>query len=463
MRRGWILLLAAVVVTLGAAGCIGDADLDAADADERANDTGAAEAFVPPEPDEEIHGQLPVDHPDHQNPQAHQEGVGFTVAGHTDFTELYPPTQQSGWTEVDIQGHLAAIASYQDNTGAVLVDIEDPENPEPLSYVPSAGVDQDARLSEDQRFLFVACQPAATAAADGAAGDCRSTEPGAPGEATSGVLAYDISDPEAPEFVDVAEGVNTHNIWTYTIANETYVFTNGVEILHVGDDGSLEQVAELPGGHDALVHEHPVTGEPVLYTTSGDSFAVFDVSDPENPSVVIDEGPDVTGWHEQTASPQLVDGRALLVVGGEVLADPAGTMDGSDPPMITVLDVTDPAEPEVLSQWTLPVDDLPGWTNYRWSPHNIDVSPHGQVSVAWNHGGVWVFDVSTQERQEEPVTLGFHQPSEMPPLQPPTFKPTGDPSVPRVWASMFDHHGYVVVPDMYTGLYVLEPDWGLYG
>jgi len=466
MRTSRTIVVVLVVALAGLAGCVGNDRSNPAgpaDEDEQTNQS----AFVPPEPEEDISNVLPVDHPDHQNPASHTQGVGLSIKGHTDFTDLYPKTQQAGWTEVDIQGHLAAVASYQDSTGAVLVNLSDPANPTPVSYVTSAGVDQDARISEDQRFLFVACQPGNTDPAMGAAGDCQSAMPGTPNGQTSGVVAYDIADPANPEYAGFISGVNTHNIWTSTIDDSTYVFTNGVEILEYHPDAdpaeAFEQVAEVPGGHDAYVNEHPVTGNQTLYTTNGNTFAIYDVSNPAKPSVLTEKGPEITGWHEQTASTTLVDGRALLVVGGEVFEDAMGTTDGSDPPMITVLDVTDPTSPKVLSQWTLPVDELPGWTNYRWSPHNIDVSPHGQVSVAWNHAGIWVFDVSTQARQEDPVTLGFYQPHEDPVTRTPTFKATGDPSIPRVWAGMLDHHGYLVVPDMYTGLYVLEPDWGLYG
>lgn len=467
MRRGWILTAAFVLLAAGLAGCIGDSQPPADASPGEGNET-KSDAFVPPQPEENFTGRLPVDHPDHQNPESHTQALGLSLKGHTDFSELYPPEQQRGWTEVDIQGHMAAVASYKDTSATALVNLSDPTSPEPVSLITSAGVDQDARLSEDGNYLFIGCQSSEATLAMGVAGDCRSSQPGTPSEyGASGVVAYDVTDPTNPEFAGFLSGVGTHNLWSATIEGDIYVFTNAVEILRFDPSAEpgngLEQVANVPGGHDAFVNEHPVTGEQTLYTTNGNTFAIYNVSDPENPQVLTEQGPEVTGWHEQTASSHLVDGRVLLVVGGEVFQDPAGTMDGSDPPMITVLNVTDPTSPEVLSQWTLPVEELPGWTNYRWSPHNIDVSPHGQVSVAWNHGGIWVFDVSTQERQEDPVTLGFYQPNEPPSLGPPTAKTTGDVAIPRVWGGMFDHHGHLVVADMYTGLYVLEPRWGLYG
>lgn len=465
MRRAWKILLTITLLTAGLAGCVGSPDDPSGPTGDGPN-AGTNDAFVPPEPDENMSGMLPVNHPDHQNPSSHTQGVGLPVKGHTDFSELYDPEQQRGWTEVDVAGHMAAISSYKDTSAVALVNISDPANPEPVSLITSVGVDQDARLTADANYLFIACASSEASELMGLAGDCLSSEAGTPSDKTSGVVAYDVSDPAEPEYAGFVSGVATHNLWTDTIEGEIYVFTNGVEILRFDPSAepadTFEQVAEAPGGHDAFVHDHPVTGKPTLYTTKGNTFAIFDVSDPTSPEVLTEQGPEITGWHEQTASSRLIDGRALLVVGGEVFQDAAGTTDGSQPPMITVLNVTDPTAPEVLSQWTLPVEELPGWTNYRWSPHNIDVSPHGQVSVAWNHAGIWVFDVSTQERQEDPVTLGFHQPNEMPSLGPPTAKATGDVAIPRVWGGMFDHHGYLVVADMYTGFYVLEPEWGLY-
>ncbi len=464
MGRGTRWILAIAMVTAALAGCIGD-DATTEDPGTPGGD-GASEAFVPPAPDEDLTDAIDVMHPDHQNPMSHTASRGLEQVGYTDFSELYPPEQQRGWTEVDVVGDLVAVASYKGVNGITLVDVSDPTSPEPLSLVPSAGDDYDARLSEDGRFLFFGCQGGEADDTMGVIGDCLGTGPQAPSDRTSGVVAYDVSDPASPEYAGFLGGVNTHNLFTATIDGEIHVFTNGVEILRFDPaaepDAALEQVASVPGGHDAFVHEHPVTGQQLLYTTSGASFTVFNVTDPTDPQVLVEQGPDVTGWHNQEASARLIDGRVLLVVGGEVANDEQGTLDGSAPPMISVLDVTDPSQPQTLSQWTVPVSDLPPWVNYRFSPHNIELTPYGQVAVAWNHAGLWVFDVSTQERQEEPVTLGFYQPHETPPAGLPTVNPTGDISTPRVWGGAWDDTGRLLVADMYTGFYVLEPEWGLY-
>lgn len=466
MRRGVRLLLAIAMLSTALAGCVGTETTTTDDPTEDPTTNATRGSFVPPVPDRDFMDAIDVNHPDHQNPTSHTEGYGFTVAGYTDFSSLYAPEQQGGWTEVDVEGHLAAVASYKGFNGITLVDISDPTQPTPLSLIPSAGDDYDARFSDDGAFLFFGCQGGFGDDSMGVAGDCRGLGPQAPSEDTSGVVAYNVTDPANPTFAGFLGDVATHNLWTATIDGTYHVFTNAVDILRFDpakDPGqALEKVGEAAGGHDAFVHEHPVTGEWLLYTSAGNSFAVYNVSDPANPQVLVEEGPDVTGWHKQAASTQLIDGRVILVVGGEVPTDEAGTLDGSAPPMISVLDVTDPLQPELTNQWTVPVSDLPPWVNYRFSPHNIDISPYGQVAVAWNHAGIWVFDASTQERQNETPTLAFHQPHKTPPARAPTVNPTGDIATPRVWGGEWDHHGYLVVPDMYSGLYVLEPEWGLW-
>ncbi len=468
MHRSLPLLLALALVTVALAGCIGSedgTDPSAPSPDDPTHET----AFVPEPPAEDLMDMLPVMHPDHQNPESHAQAVGLTLVGHDSLADITPETKQGGWTEIDIHGTLAAVATYRGDSGVVLVDIADPAAPEPLSFIPSAGADYDARISQDGRTLFFGCQPGDTAPAEGRLGDCLAGFPeGVSPEAseqTSGLVAYDITDPRQPALAGFLGGVATHNLFTTEINGTDHIFTNGVEIVAFdpsqGVEESLSIVAEVPGGHDAYVHEHPVTGDRLLYTTAGGTFAIFEINDPTNPSVLVEQGPEVAGWHQQRAADQLLDGRAILVVGDEIFQDQGGTLDGSPPPVFTILDITDPAQPEVLSEWTLPVSDLPPWTNYRFSPHNIDITPYGQVSVAWNHAGTWVFDISTQERQEDPVTLGFYQPHETPPALAPTINPTGDMAIPRVWGGAFDDRGYLVVPDMFTGLYVLEPAWGL--
>ena len=103
------------------------------------------------------------------------------------------------------------------------------------------------------------------------------------------------------------------------------------------------------------------------------------------------------------------------------------------------------------------------WASYLYSVHEMAATPTGQISIAWYHAGAWVIDVSTQTRQGGPVTLAAFPPhEELAAFPPAMFVQVPLPYVPFVWSAGWDSRGYLVVPDMHTGLYVLEPSWGLH-
>lgn len=454
-KAAWTIV---VVSLLLVSGCLGAAPSTPRNADEDPRVPNGG-------PDSDQLRQAPdFNHATHAVPQAHTEGHGLSLLGHTSFAGFYPPEVQGGWTEPDVHGTLAAVASLDGALGVTLVDISDPTEPEPVSYIPSGGNDWDARFTDDGDYLFIGCQ---TSIQDPTTvtGDCRGNRPGDldprdPFQAV-GISAWDVSDPAEPAFV-AFEPASVHNVNTATINGTIYAFTSGGEILRfdpaAGPDDAFELVAEIPVFHDVTVAKHPVTGQWLLYAGEPDdpsinaSFTIVDVTDPTSPMVLVEEGPPVMGWHDQAISTTMIDGRVLLVVGGELTLSHQ-----AHPPFpISVIDVTDPTEPRHLSSWTLPVDEVPPYTGFRFSPHNIDISPDGRVAVAWYHAGVWVFDVSNRGLQGNPVTVGFYQPHEVyAPVAPSTVGIT-DVAVPYVWGPAWDDRGLLVVPDMYTGLYILE-------
>jgi hypothetical protein len=461
-------LLAVFLLTAGLAGCIGDTGDTTT---QNANDTDETEAFVPPTPDRGFKGAIETNHT-HRVPELHTDSHGFELVGHTSFDGFYPPNYQGGWGEVDVQGDVAAVSSGDGALGATLVDISDPANPTGLSYTTSTGADFDSRITEDGNYLAVGCQSSALfSPTHQVVGDCQedALTPHAPSETTNVVSVYDISDLENPEPVAQLDTTATHNLWTATIDDTIYFFTNAVEILEFEPDAPegerLEKVGNVQGTHDVYVHQHPVTGDWLLYTGSpedGTSMAIYDINDPSTPSPVVKQMDGVVGWHEQTVSDTVIDGRVIAIGGGERLSS-MGDVGGDERQKLYVIDVTDPTEPEKLSTWKLPIDFQPPYVNYRFSAHNVDISPHGQVISAWYHGGMWAFDVSTQERQEAPATLGFYQPHEMYAASaPPAVAVLDHGAVPIVWGPQWTEEGHVVLGDMYTGVYTLEPEWGLY-
>ena len=129
---------------------------------------------------------------------------------------------------------------------------------------------------------------------------------------------------------------------------------------------------------------------------------------------------------------------------------------------ISVVDLTDPVKPTLVGKWQPPFRPIAPWAEYAFSAHEMAATPTGQIASAWYHGGIWVFDVSTQERQGGPPTLAAYQPHGDINVVPSTFAQTPLPYVPFVWAAGWTADGYLVVPDMHTGVYVLKPEWGLH-
>ena len=118
--------------------------------------------------------------------------------------------------------------------------------------------------------------------------------------------------------------------------------------------------------------------------------------------------------------------------------------------------------PVLLSKWQPPFRPLAPWAGYMFSVHEMAGTPTGQLAIAWYHAGVWVIDLSTRERQESPVTLAAYQPHEELVAVPTVFAENAVPLVPNVWGAGWTTAGHLVVPDMHTGVYVLEPAWGLH-
>lgn len=406
------------------------------------------------------------DHGAHEAARLHTAGHGLGLVGHTGVASILPPGVRGSITQIDVQDGYAVVAGMEGGPAFIIVDIRDPKNPKAVSYAPTVADGWTARWSNDGQYVFYGCQvlgPPYTPQGF-LRGSCQD-----PGElhgqtsTPSGVSVWDLSDKRRPIFVDFVPTAGSHNIYAQNINGTDYVFTSAVTILKFDrETKTLTEIAKVPGTHDATVQRHPVTGEWLLYTGTKE-LAVYNVNDPANPVVVFEAGgwkaEDGRGWHDQVAFPYLVDGRALLALAGETGINTAG----GTPDMITIVDVNDPAAPKKLSQWRPPFagGKVP-WNSYTFSVHEMAATPQGQLATSWYHGGVWVLDLSTQDRQASPAVLAAFQPSKDINVTPSNFAQTPIPLVPFAWSVAWDARGYVVVPDMHTGVYVLEPEWGLH-
>jgi hypothetical protein len=450
-----------------AAGCLNPAK-SAPDAEPRP-DVEAMKIFAPftvPKPDYDFSGVIDPDHEAHNLPALHTDGTGMALTGFTPIQDILPAGTRGSITQIDVLNGYALVSGMENGPAFVIVDIKDPKNPRPVSFAPTVADGWSARFSKgDGDYVFYGCQIVGSAANPDpyVKGNCRDPNagPSTNGDSalpTSALNVYDVRDKSNPKFVDSLPANGTHNIQTVKIDGVDYITTATTEIITFDrEDGRLEHVVYLPGQHDSTVGRHPLTGDWLLITGRSGSFVIYNINNPYEPEVVLESGAFASdGWHEQVIFPQLVAGRALLAVAGESGVSPGGV--GSK---VTFVDITDPTKPVKLSEWTPPFTPVLPWAEYAFSVHEGAATPQGQFAIAWYHGGVWVLDVSTAERQAKPEIVAAYQPHETMTAVPSTFAQTPVPYVPFVWSAAWDQRGYLVIPDMHTGVYVLEPSWGL--
>ncbi|HJQ93395.1 MAG TPA: hypothetical protein VJ874_03810 [Candidatus Thermoplasmatota archaeon] len=473
MRRA---LLCVMLLGVGLAGCLtGQGD------DEGAAPAMAFEPFVPPIPDFDFTTVIDPDHGGHSVASLHTAGHGLELVGHASVQDLLPLGVRGSITAIDVWNDYVVVAGMEGGLAFAIVDVSDKSNPVAVGWANSPANGWTARFSEDGDYVFYGCQMVGLQSTPTNPGHLTGTcqDPDQvhlpadvqPGSNPAGVSVWDVSDKTQPRFVTFTEVAGSHNIFYQRIGGEDYVFTSATAILKFDREAmSLDVVAEVPGRHDSSVVRHPLTGDWLLLTGT-EELTIYDVDDPAAPEIVYEgkgrEEEPFIGWHDQVLVPQLVDGKAILVLAGESscnnIPQQCSRSTGERlPDIISIVDVTNPLEPVLLSQWQPPFATSIPWNSYLWSVHEMAATPQGQVVISWYHAGVWVLDLSTQDRQSHPPILAAYQPHEDINVLPSTFVQTPLPYVPFVWSAAWHSEGYLLVPDMHTGLYVLEPEWGLH-
>lgn len=476
MQGRWQTLAVAVLVAL--AGCF--------DTDTGEQDPAPAAPLLDPtlEPIIQSH--------DHSDPTLHTDHHAMTLVGHT---YGYPDEQIPDdvvYGELEIKNGYVYMCRMGAMGGFVTINVSDPTDPRPVGDYEGLGC-FDIKSDKTGDLVFWANQRHAIEEAPTVAeGD---------NYLPRGVQAVDVRDPANPVFAGYfplpTNGVHTHRYYCYededaepdgpcegreVVFLQTYdlmgtplgwselatvggVFTplypanpltHRVAILDLirNDDGTIvfEILAEIqefdptPGvetlAHDSWPERHAVTGDHLLYISYWDlGVVIYDINDPEEPEHVssfTDFAPsDFANIHFARTHPGLVDEKVVLVAEPELgVAAESGQM--------TLVDITDPGNPEKLGYWTLP-GELVITEPFRFSPHNFGVA-NERIYMAHQHAGVWVIDMSDPG---EPVSAGFYQPH-MP-------RDGFDGDIPRVWSAFFVD-GLIWASDSSTGLYVLHYD-----
>jgi hypothetical protein len=414
----------------------------------------ALDAFVNP---------IDLNH-EHADLSLHQDWNNVELVGHDYLGPNGPP---GGLGEIDVAGDHAYVATF--GAGFSIVDISDPTNPELVSVteVPTPGNPVGGRYTADLKvdnsgdWVFLAMELSET----------------------PGVLIYDARDRSAPVLAGFWPQpgllLGCHMIEYAVISEQEYLFCapldnavyvglllpavgsarevvtvarwvpNSVgyaerEVEHLTADPAAFPNRYVVSGHQDMTYQpDPLTGAPTLFVSFWNlGLRVVDVSIPAAPlEVGFWDGEGALGYRGNfhTAMAFESEGRRIAVAIPE----------GPDPPAMFVLDATDLASPTVLSEWSA----LPSFTDAEgsnqaggFSLHNFQIVD-GKVYLAMGHGGVWVIDISTPEKQLAPEPVGSFYPN-MP-------RPDGEDYAPYPW-DVNVWNGYMLNAEGNGGFYVLH-------
>ena len=381
--------------------------------------------------------------------------------------KLPPGAAGTGWGAAGLWQDYACVAQFAGTGAIAIVDLSDPANLVVTAQVDDPLVNGDCQFTADGNYLLAGAYLAGAEYPD------VTEQPLCPHgcPAGGGINVWDVHDKANPVHIlyENTGEYHTLHLWTNE-RNETYVVqAYSGNVYRFDPDGpSLTPVNTVtPMDHDMWISKHPITGQTLLYTGQDDGFVIYDfdevvlgAKDPISEWIPEDD-PGVTpednragccGWHRQTTVDQLIDGRAVAIVAGETCGT-GGTLPHY------VMDVTDPLAPFVISSW-----EVPGKPVSTDPEHLCEMSPHefsvfdGYVAAGNYHAGVWLFDIGSAERLEDPVTLGWFIPAEEPAIEEPVFgaQDLTFPWNPFVWGAFFDERGYILAGDFSSGVYLLE-------
>lgn len=334
------------------------------------------------------------------------------------------------YAETAIKGNYAYLSRYGPEDGLAIFDIQDLANPKHVSTLRlDAGFEPDIEVSDNGQWGFWETQRFPLSA------QTPKPDPGA--NAPHGIHIVDLRDKAAPKWVgfqpvtpDGPHSITYANITgRHIVFSSTYAFAYAYAGINVptaqrlilyeldtsGPVPMLTQLAEYTdpeatesgltnaGGkmpHDVSVAVHPITGKVYAYVAYWDlGVVILDVTDPAKPVKVgqaTDFGPaPYAAIHMARQFPETIDGRVVVVAEPEIGGEP-------DSGYMTMIDVTDPANPTYISSWKIPGNN----TSAIGGPHYFDVR-NGRVALAHYHAGFWVFDVHDRENLLRPRTVAY--------------------------------------------------------
>lgn len=365
--------------------------------------------------------------------------------------------------------------------GFSVVDVRDPRNPKPVSYIAAPFNTWTLHLQQADGLLLVVhakdmfAQPELADEKNYYKGKLDSHGEAPEQNWSAGMAVYDVSNPAEPKQIGFmpVKGGGLHRIW-YTGGRWAYAsalldgFTDYIMITIDMADPAKPVLAGkywLPGMNKAAGEvpnwpspvgrfglHHPIIHGDIAYCSWRDAcLAVVDVSDRTAPKLITHKmwaPPFGGGTHNALPLPN----RELLIVVDETVLD--NREDGEKP--IWIFDNRDKANPVSIS--TLPEPDDTDYLKVggHFGPHNVyENRPDGFVSetlifATYQNAGVRVYDISNK-----------WQPREVGACVPPTPDKLVDPRPNRPVvlhsADVFvDKAGLIYSTDFSAGLYIME-------
>ncbi len=228
------------------------------------------------------------------------------------------------------------------------------------------------------------------------------------------------------------------------------------------DENALEERPLGPRGHDGWMNIHPATGDLTAYLAGGERFTILDMSTPRAPQELSRWSPQGPGTaaetgllHSAWAPDELWNDRHFTLIGPEHHERPGPYPTG----LIWALDTTDPTDPQLVAGWTLPAPVEWNGT-YMFSNHYF--TGHNQtLYVSQYHGGLWAVDMAPLQQDPDASDGLIHLDSIGAFI--PDREPPQEPAVEQRWAPTLEEalampDGTVVTFDGNAGLYVVDFD-----
>lgn len=379
-----------------------------------------------------------------------------------------------------------AYIGHMFSKGFSVVDVRDPRNPKPMSYVAASENTWNIHLQTADDLLLVINAKDMFAASEfqdekeyykGALGRKVGTADLAKPRSrdwTAGMAIYDISragDPRRIGFFSV-EGGGVHRIW-YTGGRWAYVsalldgFSDYIfVIVDLADPSSPREAGRywLPGMNLAAgetpswdptrrngLHHAIIHGDTAYGAWRDAGLVIMDVTDRSKPELIAHKNwspPFGGGTHNCLPLPD----RNLLIVLDEAVMD--NQEDGLK--LIWVMDIRDPSNPVSISTFPTPDEADYKKKGGHFGPHNLHENRPGScisselIFATYQNAGIRVFDIKNQYRPIEVAAFVPPKPRTLVDARP------GRPHVIQSCDVFVDANGLIYANDYNGGLYVLE-------